>query len=186
MHVPAPGRVLAEMVRVARPGGLVVAAEATNVAGVLIASVALGDPPGTTAALLELQLVCLRGKKALGEGDDLIGESLPRMFAQAGLASIEVCQNDRGWPMVPPYRLPFEQAQREQTIDAAERERWIWDQATTRRYFLAGGGEQGAFMASWALALAQQRRLAAALRDGTYSGAGSSLFPVVWGRKAGR
>jgi SAM-dependent methyltransferase len=183
MHVPAPAKVLAEMVRVARPGGLVLVAEPTNVAGLLLESVALGDGPETTAALLELQLICARGKKALGHGDDLIGEALPRLLAEVGLESIEFRQNDRVWPMTAPYRSAAEQAQVSEAIDLAGRERWIWDRETTRRYFLAGGGEQQTFAERWSGAMGQQRRVVAALQSGGHSCAGGSLFYVAWGRK---
>ncbi len=41
MHVPDPQQVLGEMLRVTRPGGLVLAAEPTNVAGALVDSIVL-------------------------------------------------------------------------------------------------------------------------------------------------
>jgi SAM-dependent methyltransferase len=84
MHVRDPARVLGEMVRVTRRSGLVIVAEPTNVAGLLVDSIALGDAPETTAALVEFQLVCERGKKALGEGNGLIGESLPKLLVESG------------------------------------------------------------------------------------------------------
>jgi ubiquinone/menaquinone biosynthesis C-methylase UbiE len=81
MHVRDPGQVLTEMVRVTRPGRLVIAAEATNVAGPLADSIALGDSPDVTAAVMRFHLVCQRGLRLLGQGDHHVGESLPRLFA---------------------------------------------------------------------------------------------------------
>jgi SAM-dependent methyltransferase len=185
IHVKDPARVLAEMVRVTRPGGLVVAAEPTNAASPLIDAVALGQSPEDAGALLGLLLTCQRGKKALGKGDDLIGESLPGLFARASLQGIEVRQNDRPAVLVPPYASAAERATVEEELDADARARPIWDEATTRRYWLAGGGEPGRFDRLWATALAQRQAVAARLRGGTFSRAGGSLFYVVCGRRPG-
>jgi SAM-dependent methyltransferase len=183
IHVPDPSRVLAEMVRVTRPGGLVVVAEPTNIAPLLVASIALHDAPEITAAGVHFQLVCERGKSALGEGNNLLGEALPSLLVSAGLESVELRQNDHAWPMAPPYSSPPERAQADDALDAAERNLGIWDEATTRRYFVAGGGDAGTFSRSWELALEQQRRVAAAIAAGTYSCAGGTLFYVAWGRR---
>ncbi len=181
MHVPDPEAVLCEMFRVTRPGGLVVAAEATNVAGPLVDSIVLGDPPETAAALLCFQLLCERGKRSLGEGDNLLGESLPKLFLRAGLKNVEVRQNDRGWSLVPPYASTFERAIVEEMFDSVERGRWIWDQATTRQYFPAGGGSDLDFPQRWSMAMAQRGHLAEAIRSESYSCAGGGLFYLVWG-----
>ena len=47
--------------------------------------------------------------------------------------------------MVPPYASPFEQAQIDEANDAVERSLGFWDEATTRRYWLASGGEETQF-----------------------------------------
>jgi SAM-dependent methyltransferase len=183
IHVRDPAQVLAEMVRVTRPGGLVVAAEPTNAAGPLIDAVALGQSPDEAAALVSLLLTCERGKKELGKGDDLIGESLPGLFARASLRDIEVRQNDRPASLVPPYRSVAERATVDEELDADADDRAIFDEATTRRYWLAGGGEPARFEPLWAAALSQRRALAAGLREGTFSRAGGSLFYLVCGRR---
>ncbi len=181
IHVPDPDRVLAEMVRVTRPGGLVVAAEPTNVVGPLVESIALGESPASTASLLSLLLVCQRGKKALGEGDALIGESLAPLFLRAGLERIEIRQNDRCAWMVAPYVQPFQPAEADEARDADARDIGVWDEATTRGYFLAGGGSEGEFVARWEIALTHRRRLAASIASGHYACAAGSLFYLAWG-----
>lgn len=184
MHVRDPERVLREMVRVTRPGGLVVAAEATScLAGVLLDSIASGESPETTASLVHFQLVCERGKKSLGEGDSLIGESLSRLFRGAGLTGIETRLNDRGSTMSPPYESPFERALVEETLNDAERGRWVWDEVTTKRYFLAGGGREAEFAQRWRGATAHTRRSAEAMRANTYTCGGGNFFYLVWGRR---
>ena len=181
MHVADPARVLAEMVRVTRRGGLVVVAEPNNGAWAAIESITLHDPPDVAAAMLTFQLVCQQGKQSLGEGDSNIGESLPRLFHSAGLKRIGLRQNDRGSPLVPPYSSPAEQALVEEIFDMTERGLWIWDEAQTRRYFIAGGGSERDFPQRWNMAMAQRRRLADAIRAKTYSSAGGGIVYLVWG-----
>jgi SAM-dependent methyltransferase len=183
IHVRDPAAVLAEMVRVTRPGGLVIAAEPTNASDLLVESVALGDPPALSAELVRFSLECQKGKVALGEGDNLIGERLLLLLRGAGLRDLEIRQNDRGWPMVPPYSSPFERAQAEEALDAAERNVGLWDEATTRRYFLAGGGREEDLPRLWSAVLSHRRRIADAIRAGTYSCAGGGLFYLAWGRR---
>lgn len=183
MHVRDPGTVLREMVRVTAPEGLVLVAEATNIAGPLIESIALGDAPEQTAELLRFQLTCERGKTALGEGSNLVGETLPALLRDAGLDQVELRLNDRAWPLVPPYDDPVQKMQSDEIRASAGRGSWIWDEATTRRYYVAGGGATEDFATRWSEAIEQRRRLATALESGTFSCAGGSLFYLAWGRR---
>ena len=170
------------MVRVAAPGGLVLVAEATNIAGPIVESIALGDAPEQTADLLRFQLICERGKTALGEGSNLVGESLA-LLREAGLDQIELRLNDRAWPLVPPYDDPVQKMQSNEIREAAASGTWIWDRATTRRYYLAAGGTTEDFATRWNHAIEQRQRLASALEAGTFSCAGGSLFYLAWGRR---
>lgn len=183
IHVADPVAVLGEMVRVARPGGLVLAAEPTNITWSVLLSIALGETPAETAALLHFQMICERGKASLGEGNNLLGESVPRLFAQAGLEEIEVRQNDRPWSLVPPYQSAFERAQVEEGLDMFERKLWSWDEPTTRRYFLAGGGSAETFATHWNAAMDQTHRWAEAIRQRRYAIAGGGLHYLVCGRR---
>jgi SAM-dependent methyltransferase len=183
IHVPDPARVLAEMIRVTRPGGLVAAAEPTNSAALLLDALALGDAPDGAAALVHFQLTCERGKRALGEGDNQLGEALPGLFARHGLETIEVRQNDRSWTMIPPYASAFETAQAEEAEETVAGSVGLWDQATTRRYFVAGGGREPEFSARWDAVLDLGRRTAAAIRAKAHTRAGGGLFYLIWGRR---
>jgi ubiquinone/menaquinone biosynthesis C-methylase UbiE len=185
IHVRDPAMVLAEMVRVTRPGGLVIAAEPTNATSLLVESIALGDAAETTAALTGFFIACQRGKARLGEGDNLLGESLPMLFRNAALTGIEIRQNDRVWSMVPPYSSPFEKAQVDEAYDAVERRLGLWDEATTRRYWLASGGAEDQFTGHWHNAMAHRLRVSEAIRARTFSAAGGSLSYLVWGWRDG-
>jgi SAM-dependent methyltransferase len=187
MHLGDPGQGLGEMIRVARPGGLVLAAEPTNLLGpVLLDAVALGEAPERVASLLRFQLQCQCGKAKVGEGNDWIGESLPALFGSAGLQDVEMRLNDRVNPMVPPYASDAARALADQARESAERALWIWKRETARRYFVAGGGREEEFEESWAAAIAFLRSVADAISAGRYTSAGSGTCYVIWGRKPTR
>jgi SAM-dependent methyltransferase len=184
IHVRDPAEVVREMMRVLRPGGVLMVAEPTNIAYGLVDAIALGDPPDTAAALLGFQLVCEKGKKSLGEGSNLLGESLPALLANAGLRDIDIRVNDRTSPMAPPYATPAQRHTVEELIDTTARKIWIWDETQTRRYFVAGGGAEGEFAALWSMALDQRARCIASIRDQTFVCAGGSLHYLACGRRA--
>ena len=166
------------------PGGVLMVAEPTNIAYGLVDAIALGDPPDIAAALLGFQLVCEKGKKSLGEGSNLLGESLPALLANAGLRDIDIRVNDRTSPMAPPYATPAQRHTVEELIDTTARKIWIWDETQTRRYFVAGGGAEGEFAALWSMALDQRARCIASIRDQTFVCAGGSLHYLACGRRA--
>ena len=172
------------MIRVTRPGGVVLVTEPVNLLGVvMLDAIALNESAESMAALLRFQLHCQRGKAGAGEGNDWIGESLPALFAEAGLREIEMRVNDRVNPLVPPYESDFARALVEESKDLSERERWMWDRTTTLRYFIAGGGLDGEFELGWQMILAFQRRVAAAIAEKRYAGAGSGTNYLIRGRK---
>lgn len=183
IHCPDPRAVLAEMVRVTRPGGLVAVVEPNNVAGPLLDPAVLSAPVDELVELVRLQLLCERGKAALGEGNNSVGELIPGLFAGLGLADVRVCLNDRALPLVPPYATPAQRAVVEEIASFAEREIWRWRRTETERYYLAGGGAPHAFAGLWALAGAHYRAMVAQLERGTWSAAGGSVTYLVSGRR---
>src|SRR5215510_1466287 len=153
IHVPDPGAAIAEMVRVARPGGLILAAEPNNIANALILdSLTFHDPIDEIIGRARLQLVCERGKAALGEGNNSIGDLLPGLFAERGLLDIRVYLNDKANGFVPPYDSAEQRAVLEERTDHKQRDFWIWSRTDTQRYFHAGGGGADEFDRLWSLA----------------------------------
>ncbi|KYG08626.1 hypothetical protein BE21_22675 [Sorangium cellulosum] len=183
IHAADPGAMIAEMVRVARPGGLVAAAEPNNLAGALLDAAALRAPVEQTLTLVRFQLLCERGKAALGEGNNSMGELVPELFARHGLIDIQVYLNDKASAVLPPYASAEQRATVEEIADFARRDFWIWSRADTHRYFLAGGGEEREFEGCWATAMAAVRGNAEAIARGTYASAGGSVGYIVSGTK---
>ncbi|KYF83990.1 hypothetical protein BE17_33185 [Sorangium cellulosum] len=183
IHAADPGAMLSEMVRVTRPGGLVAVAEPNNLASALLSAAVLQAPVDETLALVRFQLLCERGKAALGEGNNSVGELIPELFARHGLTDIQVYLNDKANVMLPPYASAEQRATAEELSDFARRDFWIWSRPDTLRYFLAGGGMEQDFEACWAAAMAAAQRIAEAIASKRYASAGGSVGYVVSGTK---
>jgi SAM-dependent methyltransferase len=184
IHMPDPGAVLDEMVRVARPGGLILAVEPNNVAGALtFDSTSFNDPVDEVVARARLQLLCERGKAALGEGNNSVGDLVPGLFAERDLVNVCVYLSDKASALLPPYESPEQRAALEESFDFKHRDMWIWSLEDTRRYFLAGGGREAEFDALWLLAMAGNDRFHKAIAERRYAGAGAAITYLVSGRK---
>jgi SAM-dependent methyltransferase len=184
IHTPDPGAVVDEMIRVARPGGLILAAEPNNIANSLVLdSLSFYDPVDEIIARVRLQLMCERGKAALGEGNNSMGGLVPGLFAGRKLIDVRVYLNDKSNAILPPYRSVEERAMLEERADFKNREFWVWNREDTHRYFLAGGGREGEFDALWSVAIASDRKFDQAIDAGTYAGAGGGISYLVAGRK---
>jgi SAM-dependent methyltransferase len=184
IHVPDPGAAIDEMIRVARPGGLILAAEPNNITQSLIfSSLNRDEPIDDSIARVRLQLTCERGKAALGEGNNSVGDLVPGLFAARGLTAISVHLNDNTAPMLPPYALAAERAALDEHADFANRDFWIWSRADTLRYFLAGGGDQTKFDALWAVAIGDRARFKQMVREQSFNSPGGFLSYIIAGRK---
>lgn len=184
IHASDPGVVLDEMIRVTRPGGLVLAAEPNNIAGALIFdSLNVHDPVDDILARVRLQLICERGKAMLGEGNNSIGDIVPGLFADRGLVDVRVYLNDKTNAFIPPYEGPEQRAIIEERVNWKSRSFWIWSREDTHRYFLAGGGRHDEFNALWSVAISGGDKFDKAIADRTYTTAGATVGYLVSGRK---
>jgi ubiquinone/menaquinone biosynthesis C-methylase UbiE len=188
IHMPDPGAAVDEMVRVARPGGLILAAEPNNVSRALMFdSVSFHDPVDEILARARLQLICERGKAALGEGNNSIGDLVPSLFAERDLVDVCVYVNDKADILVPPYDSPAQRATLEERADFKHRGFWSgWSREDTRRYFLARGGREAEFEALWLVTVGGGDKIDKAIADRTYAGReGAGNGYLIAGRKPG-
>jgi SAM-dependent methyltransferase len=185
IHVADPRQVIREMLRVTKPGGLLVASEPNNRAlTLMVTSVSAEDTLEERVDLVRFYITCEEGKIALGEGNNSLGDLVPGYFNEAGLEDIQACQSEKASLMIPPYDDPSQQALKEAYLwDAEAGGGWGWSEEEALRYFEAGGGDPAEFGGMWQRRLDEARRLAAAIEDGTFHAAGGDVLYLVSGRK---
>jgi ubiquinone/menaquinone biosynthesis C-methylase UbiE len=181
MHLEDPHAAVREMARVTKPGGAVLASEPNNaVAELMVNSVDVDAPIEEVLDRVRFRLLRERGKQALGEGNESIGNLIPGYFAQAGLQDISTVISQKTPTVYPPYASDEQQVLIAHALDP---ETWIGDPAETRRYFLAAGRTEDEFGAAWERRLAEQRRIAEAISNRTFHTTGGFVLYLTAARK---
>jgi ubiquinone/menaquinone biosynthesis C-methylase UbiE len=184
MHLARPLDALREMVRILRPGGLLVCAEPNNLWNYLpFTSLTTDEPTDVLIQRFEFWLRYHRGKRTAGLGDHTIGDVLPGYFAAIGLGAIAVHQSDRAASLFPPYNTPAQQALIAQDQQWKSSTTGPWDREEVRRCVLQGGGTEEFFERGFQEVVDNFVKEQRAIAGGTFHGAGGSLFYLVSGRK---
>lgn len=143
INLEKPDTALAEMVRVVKPGGLVICQEPDNVLPRVGRNV-LSIPELDLEDLLlyaRVYLICNKGRIKMGCGDAAIGPKVPHMMKRATLIDVDVRLNDRGFYLEAPYDTPQQQhtlaVLKDHWLEGEGRKTWL---AREKEHFLAGGG----------------------------------------------
>jgi len=184
IHIADVPAALTEMVRVLAPGGLLLAAEPNNLAGILVQdSITSTDSIMDVLERVEFMLIYERGKQALGEGNNSVGDLLPEMFLRAGLTGLETFLNDKTFALSPPYSSADQQALRRAIIDNASANQWFSPESEVRRCFMAGGGQERDFAQRWQRRLQETKREADEIHCDRYSSAGGGIQYIIAARR---
>lgn len=184
MHLEHPVEALREMLRILRPGGLLICAEPNNLWNYLpITSLTAAQPVEKLVSQFELWLRYHRGKARLGQGDHTLGDLLSGYFAQVGLTQIEVALSNRAAAIFPPYQTPEQQVLLAQESEGKQQANGPWDRTEAIRCVLAGGGSTEFFDRAYQDWIEQHAAEQAAITQGNFHAAGGSLFYLVSGRK---
>ena len=185
IHVADVEHVLREMIRVLKPGGILVTIEPNNISRSLcLSTLDVDNSVDDIIDISRFQLLCERGKMALKEGYISIGDQLPKFFAKQGLHDIRTYISDRAKTFYPPYQSEEEQAIIKELKEWSKNLFWIWDKKDSQRYYLAGGGEPDKFEYYWSNALDRQNdRVLEGIEKGDYAAAGGKINYCISGRK---
>jgi len=183
IHLAEPEKAIAEMIRVTRPGGQVVAVEPNNLFNRMPVSSLTPDTP-LEQLLHETEIAWrqVEGRRRRGLGSEYLGDLVPGLFAEAGLADIRVWLADKALPLVPPYAAPEQRAQ------LAAIERWNaegsgpHDRAEFSADLAASGAGPAWIERAWHSLQEGAVAAAEAVARRRLHSAGGGLFYIVAGR----
>ena len=184
IHLEYPEAGLKEMVRVAKPGGLIICVEPENLRNCLDLDCLSPELPIEWQVMnIEFWMRWERGKMALGEGNCSLGGLVPGYLSKFGLSDIAVYVTDKASFLCPPYEDTEQQAMIADMIDSYRDSAGYWDISTSKRYFCAGGGTEERFNELWTIVRSMHEKRIAAVAEYKYvAGNGSSAY-LISGRK---
>ena len=186
MQLDNPETALAEMIRVAKPGGLVMCTEPDNLS-VLLEKWHWSLPDLSIDEQLlfkKVALVSNQGGIKLGAGDSSIGNKVPFMMSKLGLLEIGIRQNDAVCYIEPPYEGSRQKDLldnvKKQWLDEDRRKAWM---GRERKHFLAGGGDPAEYDRYLKVHERNMQAFRQQIKDGTYSVCGSGHVYIIKGTK---
>lgn len=187
MHLKDPFGALREMVRIAKPGGIIIAAEPNNLFNIMaFSSLTAEEPVDSIVQRFEFWLRYHRGRKLAGVGDNTIGDLLPGLFGRLGLTDIAVSISDRAAPLIPPYASQEQKVMIQQAKEWKQTKSGLYDATALRRYAGAGGAGKPMLEKGMRQVLEMMNEELTEIERKTFHTAGGGLHYLVSGRKPSR
>jgi len=186
IHLKDPYAALAEMVRILKPGGLILCKEPDNESNYLLQSFNSLPQLNLEDQVLskKVALYCNRGRFKLGHGDSGFGRKVPHALKDLGIQNIEIRNNDKVHFLEPPYDTPFKKdivkRLKEDVLNEHRRDVIL---AREREHFIAAGGDPKEYDRLRELS----DNLVGTMRDqierGEYFSCSGGLVYIIKGRK---
>ena len=185
MHLQNPQEAIQEFIRVLKPGGLLAVAEPNNGIQQLVRS-NLDSNLSLDQRLMQIkfQMICDQGKINSGEGDNSIGDLLPGYFSESNLININVYCSDKAAALYPNYSLPEQKPLVDDFLSRVEKDFGWWDKSDSKKYYLAGGGNEIDFEKIWTESKNLSVETAAAIKENRYHCGGGQIVYLISGIKA--
>lgn len=184
IHLPNPTIGFQEMVRVTKPGGLVLAVEPNNLAGLQrLASAGPRVDLQRQLAVTRFHLRAVHGKMVLGHGWNDFGVHLPKLFSS--LNDVQYYNNDRAWVFAPPYAEPQQAAALFDLERDVNEGVYGWERSEVREYYLAAGGSEEEFTSDYNTLLQIQREEFELCKRGEWTELVAFAGLIAGGRKPG-
>jgi SAM-dependent methyltransferase len=184
MHVTNPEKVISEMRRVLKPGGLLFVAEPSTLADKLIlGSIEDTVPEDDLIRSIILHRRCVQGAKLVGKCRLNVADELPGLFLKAGLKEIGVCMSDKPVLFVPPYDDPLTQTWIEMLKSWDKNDSWYWNKEEAKGYFVKAGGSEEEFDEAWKSMRAIGRVKLQAIEQKTYVCSGGHIMYLISAKK---
>lgn len=188
-HLKTPKLALEDMIRIVKPGGLIVCKDLDYVSTFIARDFSSLPEPTLKERLLSTRVLLIshKGRLKLGRGDNSIGRKIPIMMKGLGLVDIDVRNNDLVYFLQPPYDSPRQQYYikmlRKRLGHKKDSKIW-WKQAEEE--FLAGGGKQKEFTRYKRLVNKHAPLYKTQVKKGEYYRCTPGYFLVTIGRKPKR
>lgn len=186
MHLENPELALTEMIRVAKPGRLIVCQELDEISGMLTKGYESVPELDLEEELLLMRgiLQYHRGRRKLGRGDNNIASKVPTMMKRLGLTGIGVRTNDLPYHVASPYEDEVQRSQLEVSKRFYEDEEgYLMWRGAEKEAILAAGSTPREYDDYRRLVDRQTAILREQLRNGQYSACKVSHFYISKGRK---
>lgn len=191
LHLENPLKTIEEMKRITKDGGTIIAIETNNSINSLIRNNIVGendiasniDDIDKTLKQLEYDLIIQKGIYNLKEGYLSIGDSVPKLFYEAGLKEINVSILEKACSLIPPYDTKEKQIRAKELLIMIEDSLSEYDYNQMLKYYLAGGGQKENFDEVWNLQKEETKKIKKAILEEKYVMPGGALMYIVSGKK---